>query len=365
MKYGMTLMAAALIAAATAAPAVPGEQVEREDRRTIEAAGLTELTVKNPRGRTVVVGKADASTVSIVVKKTAHGRNAADAAELLDRLEVEIGTRGGAVVIETEDDGRSSKGLWSFFKGGRRSARVDYTVEVPYAFNVSAAAASGEVRLSNIGGNAEVKGMSGDISVRAVAGNAQIRIMSGNLEAVDIGGDVTIDAASGDGEVENVKGKLRLSGASGDFRASRIGGDAEVDLASGDFVLEGCSGNVKFRAASGDARISEVTGSIKAAASSGDLDVMIIPVAEREFELSSSSGDVNVYYVAVPEFGFRLDVKTASGSIEGNLPIKVSRVDRRRLQGVVGKGGASVDIETASGDVTIVERDEAALKYNR
>jgi hypothetical protein len=69
--------------------------------------------------------------------------------------------------------------------------------------------------------------------------------------------------------------------------------------------------------------------------------------------------------VAVKDYGFRLDVQTASGSIEGDLPIKVSRVDRRRLQGVVGSGAARVEIATASGDVTILERNESAQKRDR
>ncbi len=87
---------------------------------------------------------------------------------------------------------------------------------------------------------------------------------------------------------------------------------------------------------------------------------LIIPVGDRSFNLSTSSGDIVLYYVPVKNYGFQLDVRTSSGSIEGDLPIKVRRVDRRRLQGVVGSGAARVDVETASGDVTVTERAEAA-----
>jgi hypothetical protein len=47
------------------------------------------------------------------------------------------------------------------------------------------------------------------------------------------------------------------------------------------------------------------------------------------------------------------------------MPIKVSRVDRRRLQGVVGTGTSRIQIETASGDVTIIEKSDAAAKPAR
>jgi DUF4097 and DUF4098 domain-containing protein YvlB len=125
-------------------------------------------------------------------------------------------------------------------------------------------------------------------------------------------------------------------------------------------LLEGCSGNVSFRAASGDAVLREIDGSVDASSSSGDIEVLIIPVADRAFNLSTSSGDIVAYYVPVKGYGFQLDVRTSSGSIEGDLPIKVTRADRRRLQGAVGSGAARLDVETASGDVTITERAEAA-----
>jgi hypothetical protein len=47
------------------------------------------------------------------------------------------------------------------------------------------------------------------------------------------------------------------------------------------------------------------------------------------------------------------------------MPIKVSRVDRRRLQGVVGSGVARIEIETASGDINILETNDAATKPAR
>jgi DUF4097 and DUF4098 domain-containing protein YvlB len=345
--------------------ATPGERVQREEKRSVDASGKKELTVKNPRGRTVVVGKPGLRAVSIVAVKAASARDKQDATELVDALEIEIGSRGSQVYVETHDDKSHDGGLWSFVKGDRRRAWVDYTIEVPQGFSVTASTASGEVRVSNVDGNATVSAASGDITIRAVGGDAEVSVASGNVDVTEVGGNLELNATSGDVVIDNVKGKLKAHGTSGDFKVSRVGRDADVRLSSGDLVLDGCSGNVTFEAASGDARIVEVTGNVEASSSSGDIEVLIIPTAERKFELSSSSGDIDVYYVAVKDYGFRLDVQTASGSIEGDLPIKVSRVDRRRLQGVVGSGAARVEIATASGDVTILERNESAQKRDR
>jgi DUF4097 and DUF4098 domain-containing protein YvlB len=366
MKHGITGLASAVLIALTAVSALAaGGRVDREEKHSVSAAGKKELSVKNPRGRTVVVGKDGLVDVSIVVTRSARGRDAEDANSLLDRLEVQIEERGDRVCVETRDDGSRDRGIWSYVKGDHRSAWVDYTIEVPHGFRVSASTTSGEVRISNIGGDAEVSATSGDIDVRAIGGNAAISVTSGNVEAAEIGGDMELSATSGDVTIDKVGGKLKLDGTSGDFNVSRVGGDATVRLSSGDFVLEGCSGNVSFDAASGDARITEVTGGIQASTSSGDIEVLIVPVADRVFDLNSSSGDISVHYVPVKDYGFQLDVKTGSGSIEGDLPIKVTQVDRRRLQGTVGSGAARVEIETASGDVTIMERSESAAKSGR
>ncbi len=360
---GSVAVVAALMATSPVL-AVPGSRMNREEKKVVEATGKTSITIKNPRGRTVVVGKPGISAVTVIAVKNAQGKDDTEAGQMLDKLAINISEHGDQVQVETQDDNSWSDGssIWSLVKGGRRSAWIDYTIEVPFAFGVTATSTSGDVRVSNIGGNGNVSSTSGDVSVRAVDGDAVVHVTSGDLEAIDIGGDLSAVATSGDVTIDNVKGKLKGDATSGDLRASRVGKDAEIRLASGNVVLEGCSGDASVRTASGDARLNEVQGSIDASSSSGDIEVQIVPAKDRAFNFSSSSGDITVYYVPIKDFGFNLEVRTSSGSIEGDLPIKVSRVDRRRLQGIVGSGAARVDIETASGDVSIMEQGESARK---
>lgn len=368
LKHLALVAAAGTVIATTSAMAGPVSKLEREEKSTVSANGRTELTVKNARGRTVIVGRPDAKAISIVATKVVMGRDGDDANEMLDQLTMDVSEHGNEVVIETRDGNKSDDGSWTFFravKGIRRSAWIDYTIEVPYPFNVSASTTSGEVRLSNVGGTAEVAATSGDVGIHGVAGNAVARLTSGDLEVVDVGGDLSVAATSGNVVIDNVKGRLDVDGTSGDFRAARIGRGAGIQLVSGDLVLDGCSGDVTYRSSSGDAHMTEIDGAVDASTSSGDISVFIIPVGNRAFRLSSSSGDIDVSYLPVKDYGFQLDVQTSSGSIECDLPIKVTRVDRRRLQGAVGKAGAQLKIETASGDVGIVEQNEAATKGAR
>jgi DUF4097 and DUF4098 domain-containing protein YvlB len=354
--------------AAASAHAAPSGKLEREEKFTVSATGKKELTIENARGRTVIVGRPDAKTVSIVAIKAAMGRDEADAEAMIEKLSCDISEHGDKIVVETRDGNRWDDGSWTIFKavkGSRRLAWIDYTIEVPYSFDLSAATTSGEIRLSNVGGKAEVAATSGDVNVHGVAGDLTARLTSGDLESVDIGGNLSVSATSGNVVIDNVKGKLDVDGTSGDFHASRIGSGADIQLVSGDFVLEGCTGDVSFRASSGDATLTEIDGAVDASTSSGDISALIIPVGGRVFRLSASSGDIDVYYLPVKDYGFALDVQTSSGSIECDLPIRVSRVERRRLQGTVGTAAAKLQIETASGDVGIVEKSEAATKTGR
>jgi DUF4097 and DUF4098 domain-containing protein YvlB len=363
-RIGTLTVAAGLLMAAPAG-AGSGERLEKEEKVTVPAEGRTGIVIKNARGRTVLVGRTDATAVSIVAVKNVVGRDENDARDMLERLSVDVSERGDQIVIETRDGNKYDDWSWSVLsvvKGTRRSAWIDYTIEAPYALGVNASTTSGEVRVSNVGGRAEVSATSGDVSIRGVAGSARAGLTSGELEISDVGGDLTVDATSGNVVVEDVRGAIELRGTSGDFQVSRVARDANVQLTSGDFVLEGCSGSVFFRAASGDARMTEVGGSVDASSSSGDIEVLVTPLADRKFVVSTSSGDVDLYYVPVKNYGFHLDVRTSSGSIEGEMPIKVSRVDRRRLQGVVGSGVARIEIETASGDISIMEKNDAATR---
>ena len=360
-------LAVTLVMAGTAG-ATPGDRQEKEEKSSISASGKAALTIKNARGRTVIVGRPEATTVSIVAVKTVVGRDDEDVRAMLDRIKMDVSEHGDQIVVETRDVNKYEDWGWSVMsvvKGTRRSSWIDYTIEVPYSFRVSAATTSGEVRISNIGGRADVAATSGDVTLRGVGGASKASLTSGDLDASDIGGDFSVSATSGNVTVDNVRGKLTVAGTSGDFQASRIERDVDVALTSGDFVLDGCSGNVVFRAASGDGRMTEIGGSVDASSSSGDIDVMIAPTGDRSFILSTSSGDIDISYVPVKTYGFRLDVSTNSGSIEAEMPIKVSRIDRRRLRGVVGTGEARIQIETASGDVSIVEQSDAAVKPAR
>jgi len=334
-------------------------KVEDEQRRTVDVDGQTRILIKNARGRTAVVGKDGARQVTILVTRYASARSNAKASELLKKITCEITTEGDEIIIETriDDEADSGRSLWSVIMGGKKHAYIDYAIEVPDNFSVATVTTSGNVRVANISGAADIQATSGDVELREVGGIVAVALTSGTVHATNIGSNISIMASSGDATVEDVNGSFVMHATSGNVTARRIAGDVQIRLVNGDLILAGCLGDVDFATSSGSADIRDADGSIRAFTSSGDLDVMILPIGDREFNLSSSSGDIGVVYKALNEdYGFLLDVNTGSGSIEGDMPIKVYTISRSNLRGVVGSGQSRVIIETASGDVKIIEK---------
>ncbi len=170
---------------------------------------------------------------------------------------------------------------------------------------------------------------------------------------MEVRGDVQLRSSSGDALIRGTGGSISVSAASGDMEVHSVTGNARVELVSGDILIQGCDGDVESRTASGNAVLKNVLGSVRAVASSGDVTMDILPVGEKEFVVSTSSGDVSIVFATPESYGFLLDVSTSSGSIEGDLDIRLDKVSRRVLRGVVGNGSGKLLIETASGNIVI------------
>jgi DUF4097 and DUF4098 domain-containing protein YvlB len=330
-------------------------KVEREERKTVTVGDQTRIVVKNARGKTAVVGSDEARAITIVARKIVRERDASRAERMLDELRFEVLERDGEIVVETHgDDVSENRRLWALLgRGG--VAVIDYTIEVPRSFSADAQASSGRIRVTGLAGAARATATSGDIVLLDIGGDALAEVTSGSIEVRGVRGDLKASATSGETVVEHVGGDLVAEATSGDVVASRVGGNAFVRLVSGDLVLDGCLGDVTLRTSSGDASIQDAGGGVSAQSSSGDLEVDIVPVGEKDFRLSTSSGDVAVVYPAGEDCGFRLEVRTSSGNIQGDMAIRLDKISRRELRGIVGSGSARIVIETASGDVTIVE----------
>ena len=140
-----------------------------------------------------------------------------------------------------------------------------------------------------------------------------------NLD-IRVPSSVGIDASS-------VSGNVQIDGAQGDIHAGSVSGDIRLD---------------RLRASSVEARTvsGEITTSIESLSGSGPLSFRTV------------SGDVKL---ELPRnFDADLSMSTVSGQLDSDFQMTLGgRMNRRRIEARIGRGGRELDIATVSGDVRL------------
>lgn len=353
---GLAFAGGLAVALFGAQPAKAGShELTEQKNQVIPVTTESRLHIKNSRGKSFIVGKKGATEVAIRAEKLVRAKNGEAAKAAMEELRFTVDSDGEQLSIVTHYSGQTGEdaSFWEFLRGLQCTAQIDYTIEVPSRLEVEVTSTSGDVQVTSIEGRCTVEGSSGDVLLKSIGGSAVVEVSSGDVEVQDVAGDVRVRLSSGDVVIRDAGGSLGLAATSGDVNVWRVTGDTEVELASGDCVIDGANGSVALHIASGDATLVGVLGSVWATGGSGDVTMDILPVGDKEFVVNTSSGDVHVAFATPESYGFALDVSTASGSIEGDLDIRLEKVSRRMLRGVVGNGESRLRIETASGNVII------------
>ena len=173
---------------------------------------------------------------------------------------------------------------------------IDYEIEAPANAYLNAGAGSGDITDDGIGENAKLSTGSGNIHATGLQGGFTVGTGSGNIYAEQTGqGDVKADTGSGNIELRNLRGGLHAETGSGDIKVSGV--------PTSSWRLTTGSGNVEFW--SGDAPLT-------------------------------------------------LDASTGSGSIHTDREMLTQgSSDRHHVTGKFNGGGATVRIETGSGDIRV------------
>jgi DUF4097 and DUF4098 domain-containing protein YvlB len=184
----------------------------------------------------------------------------------------------------------------------------------------------------------DVKTRSGDISISGVTGAVRVRSVSSRLRVKGARG-VDVKSVSGSVRLEQVTGRLRVKTVSGTIRASGKLSEIDVTTVSGSVTLDQLAGPGKVRTTSGEVKLSGTLGKgarARIRSHSGHVTARLRVPAGAEYAMRSYSGD--------------LELKPGSKA-------KTRRIEERRAEGAVGKGGASLELSTFSGDITLHLRE--------
>jgi DUF4097 and DUF4098 domain-containing protein YvlB len=204
----------------------------------------------------------------------------------------------------------------------------------------------------------------GDQTIEGIAGPVQATSGSGKLHVWHIGRDANLDTGSGDIELRDVHGRVHAKAGTGTIYASEVLGDltANPRLAAAQ-LFSARTGNplavsltpaggvdMEIITGSGDINVENLEGGLQVTTGSGNIRASGKPASD--WNLDTGTGAVRVQFSA--DANLALIAHTSSGTIEGNDSIVVQGTrSPHELHGQVGKGGPTVDLKTASGNIEI------------
>lgn len=238
-----------------------------------------------------------------------------------DKAAIEIkGTLGDDV--ETIDISETANGIQVRVRNKPDSRSIDDTdlyLRIPHGASIEVETVSADI---------DVNGMEGEsVVLNTVSGDVEANASPQRLEIQSVSGDVEFEGAVSRSSIETVSGEISLRGVGGEIVVSTVSGDVSLiakEVERGRF--ESVSGDLKLDLAVIDG------GRVASDSMSGDLILRLPATQEAEFAAQTFSGDIR------SDFGEAVSVSKGPGSM---------------LEYQEGRNGASIRMESFSGDIDI------------
>jgi DUF4097 and DUF4098 domain-containing protein YvlB len=295
-----------------------GPEYTEQFSRTVRLGRTGTFELQNVSGDIVVTGDGG-DDVRIEATKRVRHPSESEAKTLLSEITVDVQERNGRVDVRTEYPRRRN---WS---GG-----VDFNVSVPRDASVALRTVSGAVKVSNVNGELRAESVSGDIVAASTRRLRMAKTVSGNLEISDSEAD-----------------QLSASSVSGDVIVNRLKGNG-----------------IDAQSVSADLRLTDVDldhATVRTV--SGDIDFAGRLARNGRYEFQSHSGDVRV--TPTDARGFALEATTFSGDVRSDYALTLQSLPansfgpgrrNRSVRGSFGDAGATLMLQSFSGDIVIVKR---------
>lgn len=214
-------------------------ETERSTNSYSVASG-TAVAVSNANG-VVTVEPTDAEDVEVQVVKRTRGER-----DRFDRVTLDSGVSDGTLELETSYDDGLSVG----------AVTVDLTVGLPTGHPlVTAETGNGDVAVSGVAGDADLRSGNGRVSAQAVDGYPSLETANGDVEATGTAGLAGARSGNGDVEVEVFALRDDVSFRTGNGSVDvgvpdDLGADVRLSVGNGEIVVEAVS--LRERTSDGD-----------------------------------------------------------------------------------------------------------------
>ncbi|MFC0301985.1 DUF4097 domain-containing protein [Virgibacillus soli] len=202
--------------------------------------------------------------------------------------------------------------------------------------NVNIKGTSGDMNCEYIKSDKiSVSASSGNITLSEVYGDVEGGVTSGNIRAMAIRGtEVSFQATSGNVKLHDIQAeKLVCSATSG----SILGENVHVGL-------------LRTKLTSGDMKFIHFCGQVVGNSSSGNMKCQMDEI--RPLDMTSTSGDITIH-LGGKDLPSQLDMKTNSGDLVTNLPLRLIRKSNKHITGIMEDGTHPITVQSTSGDLVV------------
>lgn len=184
----------------------------------------------------------------------------------------------------------------------------------------------------------------GDITIENINGNIDIKTDDGSVSLARIAGDIKVRSNDGSIDVQEVNADARL----------QRDGWIDIQTDDGKVTLSRVVGNIKVRSNDGSTRIEDVTGDVNVQSDDGRITVVYSEDAGSVCNVSLVTDDAAIDFTAPANFSASAEVITDDGSINTDLPIKVTgKLGKSGIKGTIGTGEGRLYIKTDDGSIRI------------
>ncbi len=305
IAFAIAFLASSTIYAATGAPV----------HRTINVAPGGTLTIEADVGDIqVTAGSGNSVTVDVTQNSRANRF-----------MDITVDQQGNDVLVRGKLESRWLN--WS-------DADAKFVVSVPSRYNVQLSTAGGDIRVSDLQGQAHVKTSGGSIKLGHI---------DGPVNANTSGGDVSLEGSRAAAEIHTSGGGIRIGDVAGNLQAKTSGGSIEIRRAGADLYA---------RTSGGGITIDEALGTVDAQTSGGSIQARLAQQPRADSRLSTSGGGITVSIA--PNVSVDLDAHTSGGDVDTEVPITLlGKQSESSLEGKINGGGPKLMLRSSGGDIRV------------
>jgi len=215
-------------------------------------------------------------------------------------------------------------------------------------------AVDGEVHVRNVNGSLTVKGWDkNEVSFKAVK--------KAKSESALKDWDIEVEAS--DSRIDIRARKVGKSKSWGWGKGGGVSIHMEVwvprevavhlKTTNGDIDAADLHGVVEAASTNGSVELEDLRGSVDARTTNGNVRATLAEHDGGDLSLRSTNGSIKLK--APGSMGAQIWAKTTNGSINSEIPMEFTTKSRKRLEGSINGGGASVHLKTTNGSISILE----------